>query len=431
MPIYVTTWGDPTGWKEATYVCNGEERKGFLSAVCYKDVSKLIVITLDSILTPKITENSNKDVVECLKKSTSDYEGSSKLPSDYGSWKRTVKDYVNCILGKVSLQADVIVLPAIGKFNNYEYGKVEGQGYIPTGFLRGYLTLELYKRLKDEKNNEVILDITHGVNYLGAITLNVLTRLVSFLSLKLSVINFIPTDQAKGVYTYVEVLSHSKQYFDYNSIEESKIIDKKKKTVVKSLKYNALLPLYYLCDENKIPEYKINMSINNNVMSVPNLKDLSSLKEDNIWGEIVYDYVCSKVKSKKWVSTKELSDLANEILRIEAQKTIVFNELNDVYNKGKNVLKEGEVETYFEIYNKYIKASEEESRTENIEEKRESKDKESEDKSKTERNFMAHGGLLKDSLLVKKENNIIYVSYDESKRELLKNILGVDIFSNS
>ncbi|BFH74754.1 CRISPR-associated CARF protein Csx1 [Sulfurisphaera javensis] len=406
MPIYISTWGDPTGWREAKYVC-GEEKKGFLSAVCYKDVSKLIVITLDSILTPRVNENSN--VVKCLPTS---------LPSDYESWKKKIEEYVNCILKNIDLQADVIVLPAIGKYGNYEYGRVEDR-YIPTEFIRGILTLELYKRLKDKE--EVILDITHGVNYLGALTLYVLSRLTSFLSLKLKVINFIPTDPVNRVFTYTEVLSYSKQYFDYNSVDETKILDKKKRATVLSLKYNALLPLYNLCKENKIPDYTLSVRIENNVLLISSdVKNLSYLSEDNVWGEIIYDYVCSKVKPKKWVSTKELSHLTDEIFKIDAQKTLIYSELNNVYNLGKKKLKEGEEASYFSVYEK-------KERKENANSSIQSVEEESEDK--LERNFMAHAGLIKDAVILKKESNMIYVSYDESKKDILKDLLGVDIFS--
>jgi hypothetical protein len=66
--------GDPSQWSEVDYYCNenSEPKNNFTDLVCYDDVEKLILIVLDSIITPdlKVPEggknNSRVDLIREL-----------------------------------------------------------------------------------------------------------------------------------------------------------------------------------------------------------------------------------------------------------------------------------------------------------------------------------------------------------------------------
>jgi len=458
MVVYVSTWGDPSGWSEVTYKLPSKEIKSFSTIATYENPSKIILIVQDSVLTPQLRQRSddaekNKilEIVEnCLKKERpSDYESlmnkvreyiktedpkrkkviniinsclKKEKPSDYESWVNQVKEYIKCVvknaLGEETLnKLSIIVVPAVGRIGNFNYGKIElNQGELPSylyaNIVETLLVQKLYEELKGVNDDEVVLDTTHGVNYLPIIAFRVLYNLTSLLDLKFKVINFVPTVFGQE-YTYMEIFKREekKNTFDLSQIKVGSSKDPVRRVIVKSLKLNAPLMVIERCKEKERKEFSEDYYqhfINNVKIENNEIKIKEKLQPDQAWVDVLSDYVCGKVKD----NTKEGIEEFGEVLEKFSVNAgpIISREVNIIYNLAKG-LKEGERKPYYEIYR--MGGEEEEGRSKQL------------SKEELERNFIAHAGLLKEYVIVEKKNGKIYVYYDESKiGELLEKVFG-------
>ncbi|AAK41981.1 CRISPR-associated DxTHG motif protein [Saccharolobus solfataricus] len=240
MVVYVSTWGDPSGWFEVEYKRPDKEIKSFSTISTYDNASKIILIVQDSVLTPQ-SKPKNKVAENCSK---------LKTPSDYESWVNKVKEYISCIVEnalnkEAANKTRIIVIPAVGKINDFNYGKIELKERELPSYLYAYivetlLVQKLYEELKDADDDEIVLDTTHGVNYLPIIVFRVLYNLTSLLDLKFKVINYVPTNLYKE-YTYMEIFKREekKNTFDLTQINVGLSDDPIKRIIIKSLKLNA------------------------------------------------------------------------------------------------------------------------------------------------------------------------------------------------
>ncbi|WP_338598623.1 TM1812 family CRISPR-associated protein [Sulfolobus tengchongensis] len=411
--IYIATWGDPLGWStDAKYVCEDSKvTEGFSGIFCYEKFDRVIIITLDSILTPIGKDKpKNTKAYNCIKQiNVSEIK-------DYDTWKTKTEEYIKCIISNYI--PDVIVLPAIGKYGDFTYGKYKNT-WIRPEHLKIILAYELYKKLKEiRENEEVILDTTHGVNYVGALTLLTLQKLSTLLKFRLTVINFIPTVMFKE-YSFTEVYRIKPSVFDYDSIDEKNIgKDRVKKAIILSLKRNSVLMLAYLCDSVSLSGYEFKPVIEGNEIKLVN--DLNVKKEDEAWADIISDYLCKKVRSKgeKKRYLSSLRDLAKEIYGNSAFAVITDKELNDLWSIARNNLGFNEEKLYKDIRMKDQNSEDTETK------------KEKEEKDVTIRNFIAHAGLLKDIVKVKKvSDKELEISYDANSENIktLSEILDVEL----
>jgi len=465
MRIYVSPWGDPSGWSRVNYI--EEERKSvesFTALSTYDNYDKILLLVQDSILVPqgyiksekKCDEEAkgdryrNAEIEECIESAKQTVFN----PSSYQEWLNSVDNYVRCSLQKANVDTNkvkVIKVPGIGKFSGtfkggvsvtYNFGVLKtGQNKVtslPLSYLESLLAYNIYseiKRLGDVK--EVVLDITHGINYFGSLALMVMMDLASILNIKLEVINFIPTEMGK-TYTYKKVLSLSNSTFDVNRIE--KVKDEPKKALILSLKMGTVLPILYICKsgagemiEHEEKKFIENVSIEKgdkpNAFSVVLTKSIDELREsDRAWANLIFDHVCEKVREIEAQDgyyplkgiQKTVESLSNFLS--ETAENIINSEVNDIYSIAQKSLSKGEEKMYYCIYPGGRESAEEMLKSEDV----------------TKRNFIAHAGFLKEIIKVKraseKEVFARYCFEDEKYYEVLKKIYGLDLrkyFANS
>jgi len=86
-----------------------------------------------------------------------------------------LRSYARTLLGgDVEVRLRVVVLPGVGYYSGYRFeGFLENAKFV--------LMKELYEELSAYKPNVVVLDITHGVNYMPTLTYNAVTMLAKSL----------------------------------------------------------------------------------------------------------------------------------------------------------------------------------------------------------------------------------------------------------
>lgn len=451
--IYIATWGNPLDWKRANYICEDDkkESEGYFGLLCYigKEVNKIILIVLDSILTPlKTNENKNSLFYECIKDINI-----SEIKS-YKEWKDKIHEYVQCILKKsgINIDFDLIVIPAIGKIGEYTYGlfykNKEEVTYLSSEHIKVFLIYELYKKLKNIKENEnIILDVTHGINYIGALTALELIKLADLLKYRLNIINFVPivprsVFSERKVYSYNPIQIGSYEFL-YTSINEKNIKKKTKRSyIINAIKNNSILLLTYF-DDYKLENIEYNPEIDheNKRIILKNFPEISY--EDDAWADIISDYIINKVMSKyNYKRTKEdLEKISQEIYGKNSKSHFfISHELNRIYNTVKNVQKKRE---YIEYLNKGIMYKDLMEISEKIENNNSDKNsndisnKIKEDKKQEgdikiyRRNIIAHAGLLKEFTFIKLENEKIklYYKLDDKYKKIFEDIFGEGILN--
>jgi len=199
MKILIAVWGDPERWDEVNYEYQGQSEKA-------KSTINLI----------KRAENANKTVIICV-----DTLADNRVKSNpsYSEIKNIAESVVkNFCLSQFNFQPDKIIVGyGVGEFNNTIFiGNAQDFYYE---VLKGLSLLfgDAVRYLREEKEIEVILDITHGINYMPTLTYRALREILQILAytynVKLKVLNAEPyIRQAKP------------QKLNINVIEETKIL---------------------------------------------------------------------------------------------------------------------------------------------------------------------------------------------------------------
>lgn len=147
----IAPWGDPANWYYAEYVLEDSRERAFTSlaalAKAYTNANILIAIA-DTLASPPV--NSYNDVIN------------------------SAKNYAEKFL--CNLKASITVLPGVIKQANREF---KGS---PTDYYYAMLK-EILETLKKDSNTEIVLDLTHGVNYMPSLTLKAVEEAASITSL--------------------------------------------------------------------------------------------------------------------------------------------------------------------------------------------------------------------------------------------------------
>ena len=486
--VYISTWGNPSSWDEAIYVKEKEDKtessdikvKSFTSLATYDKYDKLILIVQDSILAPQGwngTEYRNKDVDACIKQLNNNGQLIEKILNlqKYEDYLKVVNEYVSCLIRRTikneedSKKVKVIIVPGIGKFSGCLMGTkvtcdcgLEGnkKKYISLLYIESLLAYDIYNEINDlNKGDTVILDITHGINYLPSLTLEVVKELASLLNLEMKVIEYIPTDRTQrpyNIYTYKEFTPLSNTKFDITKIRVGSITNNHVKALILSLQMGAILPILYICkkfkgggtkydeifkNETQILNNSQNNNLNINFSIIANPNSILN-NSDIVWGDIIFDYVCKKVMNIKedqdsFYSLDDIRSIVNSLSNFFSETTIITI-LSELWKIEKLELKEGEEKMYFDAY--------QEKRTKGSAKRKEkprcipdsdrinaerSKENEEIENHPNRRNFIAHAGFLKEIVKVKKQNGKLFVKYSleegEKCYQVLKDIYGPDI----
>jgi CRISPR-associated DxTHG motif protein len=219
MKVYLASWGNPLEWSNAKY------RHGPVGVAYYSyttlpfmmreyGVDKAIIIALDSVITAR-SRSPNEKALDCAKQVGLNVKDNLISPGevkDYNEWVGLVNRYVTCVAVK-SMGIDsagninVAVVPYVGVREGVRYGagsNVEPGVYLtyalarlldilseapraieesPTAPTAQSTALTQASGLKDVK--ELIVDITHGINYMPLLTVE-LAKMLASLALALN-----------------------------------------------------------------------------------------------------------------------------------------------------------------------------------------------------------------------------------------------------
>jgi len=190
LRLLVSTWGDPLNWGLATYNCDEDlgvsgARRGHVTLVCY-GVDNVVVIVPDSVISTTVTQPKHPIAARCYQQvlgSPPGQLGSALNCVDLACWRGLVRDYINCVMTNIGYRAHVIPTASIGAYGTYQF-----KGWPELVQVDMLVQLMNYVRglqCPGDGRVEVLIDLTHGVNYLPAITLGtVLNYLAPSMAIK-------------------------------------------------------------------------------------------------------------------------------------------------------------------------------------------------------------------------------------------------------
>lgn len=248
--LYVATWGSPLNWKPVVYRCSGGEKTGFSSIVCAK-ADRYVVYALDSALTAA-AKRSEVDgrILEAARGSGLEVaeEGDrvAVRPAEGREWREALRRYMKAVAEAMGYEVEVVATGSRGLYGGYLYEATPDH-------ILAELMLGLWRQVEalGEPGGtlEIMLDVTHGVNFMPTISLYAARLLAGaallrgYDSVKISVWNATPQE-----WSYEALFS--------DSVDHLQFLWKPKIQAVRALYYGA--PLHYaaLCREVEEPDYR-------------------------------------------------------------------------------------------------------------------------------------------------------------------------------
>jgi CRISPR-associated protein Csx1 len=178
----VATWGLPLMWKRVKYyvpklpskLCGrpsdysevASEREGYSSTAVVRDALAdhevhVVVVGQESIVAkcrnaPKeLSDDKQKVDAEVCRLNGELHGRVASVEELRREAEDRLRRYVELFLGR----ADVVVLPAVGWYEGYRFsGSLDNAGF--------FIVDEIYRRLEQLAPDAVVLDVTHGINYM-------------------------------------------------------------------------------------------------------------------------------------------------------------------------------------------------------------------------------------------------------------------------
>lgn len=214
--LFIATWGSPIEWDNVNYVVEPLSESESLSPVescttliplleyfCSSGDCDITIVVLDSLIdlpSPRSRQVRDSSCTICC-------EGNRRILNNewrsYIDLRRSVEEFVKEVVKCLGIKREirVIVAPAIGSpgGNRRFNGKARD--------FEAVVLYELGKLVLDKNYDEIILDLTHGINFMPSLTLRVAYRLASLLLLahkelgevKLLVYNSDPYKRARAI----------------------------------------------------------------------------------------------------------------------------------------------------------------------------------------------------------------------------------------
>jgi len=438
MKVLVATWGDPTKWSEVTYYIKGKAIKSKTTYIPIFDIEKPdkgIILVQNSLVTSLDLGNTNIDEVSKLKSFVR-----KKLEEFTNNAQFIQKD----TKVKILENTDVLVIISSGYFN-YRGNKIKFNAEFYDILLN--IFLELYFYMKDNKPNEVILDLTHGINYFTTATLMALSYLKKIFNFKLKVYNATPVFQ--GV-TEAFILDLGEAFLEGKiTIRKNKLLEVHKKIknvyrekvnfsiepafdLIVSYVYGLIFPLIDKSD------LEIDINIIRGFMLYQKRENLeykleSYLKISDITSKDLFEYVFTLLLAKEIsnkfsgfkVSKNTLhlehiidikNNLSNEVAKILVEKE--YEDLKKIYENSDIIFKDRNFIRYKEAIFIIKGYENRETRIDNIE-----TDRKTLYSGKEEvRNFFAHASILWDKTILYKDKKIEFEGDYKSFLEEIKEI---------
>ncbi len=198
--LLIATWGQPALWGPAVYVLEERERRTLehctslpLLLEKYGDADVALLV-LDSLVDEYADGRREGACYECYDKQRGLVQEAARAAS-YSELRKGVEKFVEELLGCLGIEgrARVVVCPAVGSPGG-RWSFESKPGDFEAVALAG-----LGPRCLEEGYERVVLDLTHGVNFMPAVALRVAERLANILllahgakSVKLEVYNSDP-----------------------------------------------------------------------------------------------------------------------------------------------------------------------------------------------------------------------------------------------
>ena len=482
--LLVTTWGLPARWIEASYVFTPGEKTKVNSCTTLIPILHsireaieegkvdLAFIVLDSLI-DKFTgrpEKLDSKCFECYKKH-SHYldEETDTYVEMINNIRKFVEELVKCLLEEYNLDIEIkphiIVAPAVGS---------PGGRWIFKGELWDYqskVLIELGEMCLSRPYQRLILDLSHGINYMPSLTLQLLPMISSIILLshqelnnvKITVYNSDPVAQVTtpipSILNKDEVevdslflvhrglsspsLSKWARREAINYLQQKKRLEEsfhrvcqEVKYLYTSLYYPLPLALYYFsCGDNCMKLEKtwsiIKSELESSIILIRNRDRNEILRPISVDPSTLYIYFVSRALCKRLgdhglepPSIMRLKEKEAEVYRFvhKALHRVVEHELGILMQLVKKL--KGQVELY-----KYYKES-----WTSLCIIRKALDMESEDCKKDIkaesielRNLIAHTGLLKDLVEILVSDNDVRIKYNNI--DVIKDLLE-KLYSN-
>ena len=187
--LLIATWGSPAEWFELDYTLYEEETLLWQGSSCTTLVPMLeglctencdaVVVALDSLvdLGPPRTRGVPGEESACYICSESCRHLLKDLPGSYAELREVVRRFVEEVVRCLGVKARVrvVVAPAVGS---------PGGVWRFSGRAEDFESVVLYEvgsMALSERYDRVILDLTHGINFMPSLTLRLAYRLASIL----------------------------------------------------------------------------------------------------------------------------------------------------------------------------------------------------------------------------------------------------------
>jgi CRISPR-associated protein Csx1 len=269
MRVYLASWGNPLEWGSARYR-HGPVGNAYYSyttlpfMVREYGVDKAIIIALDSVITAR-GRAPNKEALDCAKQVGLTINNNSIKPGeirDYSKWVERASKYIECVAARsigndLAGRLGVVIAPCVGLREGVAYGV--GSGVRPDVYLTHALVRVLDVlggSLRDV--GELIVDITHGINYTPYLTIELGKMLASLaLALNGSRPNYAVEVGVEGEVRVYDVHNIGELRMDRYYLDpiitavytNAKSLDPDELTVIGSLMMNAPIALIQSCKD--------------------------------------------------------------------------------------------------------------------------------------------------------------------------------------
>jgi|GEM_PF-1064044 len=162
--LLIAPIGDPTRYKEARYKLKDRQIDNCVSFLAHH-ADHVIIVGLSSIIDPEIKEiKEESKCMKIIKEILSNVSPVSNYKEFHDSSEVALKEFTEKIYQEYkNIKKDFIILPALGK---------PGKNYLfkfEPATISSLLLIQLYNKVKNDFYDRIIVDLTHGINYLPAV----------------------------------------------------------------------------------------------------------------------------------------------------------------------------------------------------------------------------------------------------------------------
>ena len=434
MRVLVSVLGYYKAYREVTYEVTNDENETVSEQTRFSSVALKKAFNPDRtiVIVPfSLYHEAKKDLAG------GKYSDLAKIVVDHFSSNNEAKPFA---IG------DFIVAPNIGRFTKdgkaFEYVEAGGKGRRLSLF-QNYAFLKLYEALRGENDErvEILVDLTHGINYMQFLISDVVRTLAYSLlkDVKLRFFNSdpvnIPHDDPSVVVNVNEVMRENispEEGFNSIAVELLMLDDKnlrealerynKEKDRVRKLAKASFAGVFQIVGayRGKIDELLNSMlgsirAIDDREVKVNVEGNLTRLDYGSPLEPLTYKVVAaldamyrategwSEEFSASWLKEK-VEKYGNPVM-----KDLVENELGNINRRSKNIYEQYSVDGGWCRLDAVFKLSEEGSST------KEKDEKEGEAGGVNRRNLIAHGGLERNVTCMREANNELYFKYCAKK----------------